>query len=62
VTYLRKLICSIWRSATVLEDVIDQGLLVMDVELGRDDVVEQRSEVAIRLRRVDLGHYTEISS
>lgn len=45
VTLLRKLRRSFRRSATVLEDVIYQGLFVMDIEFRRNDVIEQCSEI-----------------
>lgn len=45
VALLRKLRRSFWRSATVLEDVIYQGLFVMDIEFRRNDVIEQCSEI-----------------
>lgn len=45
VALLRKLRRSFWRSATVLKDVIDQGLFVMNIEFRRNDVIEQCSEI-----------------
>lgn len=39
----RELCGSFWRTATVLENVVDQGLLVVDVELRGDDMREQGS-------------------
>jgi hypothetical protein len=60
VALLRKLRGSFWRSATVLEDVIDQGLFVMNIEFRRNNVIEQCSEICIGLRRVDLGHYRKV--
>lgn len=45
VTLLRKLRRSFWCSATVLEDVIYQGLFVMDIEFRRNDVIEQCAEI-----------------
>ena len=45
VALLRKLRRSFWRSAAVLQDVIDQGLFVMDIEVRGNDVAEQCSEI-----------------
>lgn len=45
VALLRKLRRSFRRSATILEDVIYQGLFVMDIEFRRNDVIEQCSEI-----------------
>ena len=45
VALLRKLNRSFWRSAAVLQDVIDQGLFVMDIEFRGNDVAEQCSEI-----------------
>lgn len=56
VALLRKLSRSFWCSATVLEDIIDQRLFVVDVKFGGYDVVEKRSEVSIILGWIDLGY------
>lgn len=45
VTLLGKLRRSFRCSATVLEDVIYQGLFVMDIEFRRNDVIEQCAEI-----------------
>lgn len=45
VALLRKLRRSFRCSATVLEDVIYQGLFVMDIEFRRNDVIEQCAEI-----------------
>lgn len=57
VTLLRKLGGSFWRSATVLEDVVDQRLFVMNIKFGRHDKVEQSSKVCVGLWRIDLGYW-----
>jgi hypothetical protein len=35
------------RIATVLEKIVNQGLFVVTIELGGDNVIEKRSEVCI---------------
>jgi hypothetical protein len=56
VALLRELGGSFWRSTTVLQDVIDQGLFVVNVKVRGNDVVVQCSQICIGLRWIYLGH------
>jgi hypothetical protein len=53
----RKLGSGIARCTTVLQDIVDQRLLVMDVQRGRDNVINERAKVRIRSWRVQLFYY-----
>lgn len=52
----RKLRGRIASCPTILQDVVDQCLFVVDVQCRRDDLIDQRSEVSVRPGRVRLGH------
>jgi hypothetical protein len=56
VTLLRKLSRGFWCSATILENVKDQGLFVMDIKFRRYDVIEEGSKVCIGLGWIGLGY------
>lgn len=51
-TRARKQCSSFWCTATILKNVVNQGLLVVDIELRRDNMVDEGSQVGIGLRRI----------
>lgn len=45
-----------WRILTVLQNIVNQGLFVMVIELGREDMFDKGSQVGIGFWWIDLGY------